>query len=117
MASPTSSWSFSDSMGRAKPKTVAAQLARLRVEAVWRCISILDPDLKGEAKLEMARKMLTLVDGKDRTQPPPPAIRITAAQVEGIIWANIQCINPRCPMLLFSKQIADELNEFFMPEE
>jgi len=29
----------------------------------------------------------------------------------------MQCINPRCPMLLFSNQIADELNEFFKPEE
>jgi hypothetical protein len=29
----------------------------------------------------------------------------------------MQCINPRCPMLLFSNQIADELNEFFKREE
>ena len=39
-------------------------------------------DLKGEAKLEMARKMLTLVDGKDRTQPRSPARQITTAQVQ-----------------------------------
>jgi hypothetical protein len=97
--------------------TAAAQLARLRAEAVWRCVSILDPDLKGEAKLEIARRMLTLMDGKDRTPPKPPVVQITPAQVAGIFWANIQCINPRCPMLLFSKQIADELNEFFTPEE
>jgi hypothetical protein len=25
--------------------------------------------------------------------------------------------HPRCPMLLFSNQIADELNEFFKKEE
>jgi len=44
---------------------------------------------------------------------PDRGIIITPAQVEGIIWQNMQCINPRCPMLLFSNQIADELNEFF----
>jgi hypothetical protein len=37
--------------------------------------------------------------------------------VEGIVWENLQCINPRCPMLLFSKQIAEELNEFFRGED
>jgi len=42
---------------------------------------------------------------------------ITPAQVTSVIWANMQCINPRCPMLLFSNQIADELNEFFKQEE
>jgi hypothetical protein len=29
------------------------------------------------------------------------------------MWANIQCIYPKCSMLLFSKQIADEINDFF----
>ena len=100
-----------------KPATTAVRLAALQAEAVWRCISILDPDLRGEAKLEMARKMLTLVDGKDRTQPRPPAKRISPAQAESIVWANMQCIHPKCPMLLFSRQIADELNEFFKPGE
>ena len=94
-------------------QTTASQLAALKVGAVWRCLSILSPDLKGEAKLKAARKILTLVDGKDRTQPHLPTQRIVPAQVESIVWENMQCINPRCPMLLFSKQIADELNEFF----
>jgi hypothetical protein len=42
---------------------------------------------------------------------------ITPAQAASMIWPNMQCINPRCPMLLFSNQIADELNEFFKGEE
>jgi hypothetical protein len=97
--------------------TTAARLAAIRTEAVWRCLSILSPDLKGEAKLDMARRVLTVVDGRDRTPPRPPARQITPAQVQEIVWANMQCINPKCPMLLFSNQIADELNEFFKEEE
>jgi hypothetical protein len=42
---------------------------------------------------------------------------ISPAQVQDIVWRNMQCINPRCPMLLFSNQIAEELNEFFRQEE
>ncbi len=94
-------------------RRVIAEIARLRVEAVWRCLGVLRPDLRGEAKKEFARKMLSLGDGIDRTPTKPVARQITPAQVEGIVWENMQCINPRCPMLLFSKQIAEELNEFF----
>jgi hypothetical protein len=34
-----------------------------------------------------------------------------------MVWRNMQCINHRCPMLLFGKQLADELNEFFVEGE
>ena len=98
-------------------QTAAARLAAVRAEAAWKCVSILAPDLRGEVKLEMARRVLTLVDGEDRTPPRPPATQITPALVESIVWENMQCINPKCSMLLFSKQIADELNEFFKPEQ
>lgn len=95
----------------------AVQLAALRAEAVLVCLNVLCPDLKGEAKKELARKMLSLADGKDRTQPSCPARQIGPSQVEEIILANVQCIHPWCPMLLFSKQIAEELNEFFREEQ
>ena len=95
---------------------MAAELAAIRAKAAWRCVSLLAPDLRGEAKLEAARRVLSAVDGRDRSEPPPPAIRITPAQVEGIICPNLQCIHPRCSALLFSNQIADEINQFFNTE-
>jgi hypothetical protein len=67
-----------------------------------------------EARKELARKVLDLSRGEDRK---PPRIMITSARVASIIWPNSQCINPRCPMVLFTKEIADELNEFFKGEE
>jgi hypothetical protein len=84
---------------------------------VWDCLNVLCPDLKDEAKKELARKMLSVVDEKDRTPPRCPARQISPAQVEEIIWANLQCIHPKCPMLLFSKQISEELNEFFREKQ
>ena len=98
----------------AKDKAIR-QLARQRVDAVWTCLDVLCPDLALEAKKVLAEKVLDLSRGE--AQKPPPRIQITPAQVSSIIWPNMQCINPRCPMLLFSNQIADELNEFFRGEE
>jgi hypothetical protein len=88
--------------------------ARQRVEAVWTCLDVLCPDLALEDKKILAEKVLDLSRGEDQK---PPRIMISPAQVESMIWPNMQCINPRCPMLLFSNQIADELNEFFKGEE
>ena len=88
--------------------------ARQRVEAVWTCLDVLCPDLTPQAKKALAEKVFELSRGEEQK---PPRIQITPAQVTSIIWANMQCINPRCPMLLFSNQIADELNEFFRGEE
>ena len=97
-------------------KRAAIKLAaRQRVEAVWTCLDILCPDLALEAKKVIARKALNLTRGEE--QKPPPRIMITPAQVSSIIWPNMQCINPRCPMVLFTNEIAEELNEFFKPEE
>ena len=84
--------------------------ARQRVEAVWTCLGVLCPDMKPQEKKALAEKVFELSRGKDQK---PPQIKITPAQVTSIIWGNMQCIHPHCPMLLFSNQIADELNEFF----
>jgi hypothetical protein len=98
----------------AEVKAAIKLAARQRVEAVWACLGVLCPDLVPQAKKALAEKVFDLCRGKDQK---PPRIQITPAQVESIIWPNMQCINPRCPMLLFSNQIADELNEFFREEE
>src|SRR5664280_880487 len=96
-------------------KRAAIKLAaRQRVEAVWACLDILCPDMALKAKNVLAEKVLDLSRGEEQK---PPRIMITPAQVSSIIWANMQCIQSRCPMLLFSNQIADELNEFFKGEE
>ena len=95
---------------RAAIKIAACQ----RVEAVWTCLGVLRPDLTPQGKKALAEKVFELSRGKDQK---PPRIMITPAQVTSIIWGNMQCINPRCPMLLFLNQIAEEHNEFFKQED
>ena len=88
----------------AEEKAAIKVAARQRVEAVWSCLGVLRPDLTPQTKKALAEKVFDLCRGEDRKAP---RIQITPAQVTSIIWSNLQCINPRCPMLLFSNQIAD----------
>ncbi len=97
----------------AKDKAIT-QLAFRRVEAVWTCQDIWCPDMALEAKKVLAEKVLDLSRGEERK---PPRIMITPAQVQEIVWRNSQCANRYCSMVLFSNEIAEELNEFFKAEE
>jgi hypothetical protein len=58
--------------------------------------------------------ILALIDGEDRRLPEK---EITDPQVVEMVWRNMQCISRRCPMLLFGKQLADELNQFYAEDE
>jgi hypothetical protein len=89
------------------------ELAARRVEAAWTCVNVLCPDLALPDKKALATKVLDLCRGE--IQPAP--IRIFPAQVEEMVWRNSQCANRYCSMVLFSREIADELNEFFRQEE
>jgi len=88
--------------------------ARQRVKDVWTCLNILCPDLTLKAKKVIAREALNLTREEERK---PPRIMITPAQVASIVWPNSQCANRYCSMVLFTNEIADELNEFFKPED
>ena len=58
----------------------------------------------------MAQQFLDLSRGSHELPIP---IRINPAQVQEIVWRNSQCANRHCSMVLFSREIAEELNEFF----
>jgi hypothetical protein len=90
------------------------QLARQRVETAWNCVGVLCPSLTLQAKKVLAQRVLDPCRGEEQTVA---RIQITPAQVQEVVWRNMQCINPHCPMVLFSREIAEELNEFFKQEE
>ena len=85
------------------------RLALTRVYLKMTC-----PDIDHSTRTELANSILALMDGKDRSVSRR---QITDAQVVEMVWRNIQCINHHCPMLLFGKQLAEEINEFFKDEE
>jgi hypothetical protein len=85
-------------------------LAHTRVVVALTCVNTLCPDLSASGKRRMVNQILTLSEGKGRSIPPK---QITEAQVVEMVWRNMQCINHGCPLLLFGKQLAEEINEFF----
>ena len=95
-------------------KSAISEHAARRVEAAWNCVNVLRPDLHVEGRKDLARQFLDL--SRDGYQPPQP-VRISPAQVSEMVWRNCQCANRYCSMVLFPKEVADELNEFFKPED
>jgi hypothetical protein len=73
------------------------------------------PDLDQSMRTVLGDLIIALVDGEDRRSQQHR--KITDAAVNEMVWRNVQRINRRCPMLLFGRQFADELNEFFAEEE
>jgi predicted metal-binding protein len=93
------------------------ELAHTRVVAALTCVNALCPGLDSSGKRRMVNQILTLSDGKDR-----PILRkqITEAQVVEMVWRHSQCVlnqTGRCPLLVFGKQLAEEINEFFREDE
>ena len=72
------------------------------------------PDLDQNTRIMLADLIIALFDGENGRSERR---KIADAQVNEMVWRNMQCINHRCPMLLFGKQLADELNEFFVEGE
>jgi hypothetical protein len=103
-------------MSRDQSKRLAIkELAARRVEAVWTCLGVLCPDLPLPDRKALAETVLDLTRGE--RPAAPKRIAITPAQVQEIVWRTSQCANRYCSMLLFSQEMAAELNEFFGPED
>jgi hypothetical protein len=61
--------------------------------------------------------ILALIDGEDRRLSQK---KLADAQVVEMVWRHSQCVHNqtgKCPLLLFGKQLADEINEFFTGDE
>lgn len=87
------------------------------MEAAWKCVTALRPELTPLDKRKLAVVLLRVCDefNSDGTSTPTP--RITAAQITSMVWTNSQCIQKSCPMLLFADRLAAELNEFFQQKD
>jgi hypothetical protein len=81
------------------------------VKAVRGLIDSLVPHATPRQKKRLANKILTLLDGTDRT------VRITQDQARDLILPHLQCIKDNCPQLCFWEPISRTLNIFFNGED
>ncbi len=82
-------------------------LAVMRTHCAYRCVVALLPDADDKRRVKIARQILTLCDGRDRS------VKITPAQAQDIILPHVQCIARECPACFFWEPISRSLNFFF----
>jgi hypothetical protein len=103
-------------MGQARRRRAAIrELAARRVEAVWTCLGVLCPDLSLLNRKALAETVRDICRGENQAEAK--RIEINPAQIQEMVWRNSQCANRHCSMVLFSREIADELNEFYRSED
>ena len=93
-------------------QSASSELAQRRVMAVLACLKELCPSADSSAQQLLANQILMLVDGNDLAVPQR---LITPAALYEMFTRNSQCVlnrTGRCPLLVFTKQFCEELNEF-----
>ncbi len=90
--------------------TKFTHVARRRVVAVLECIDVLLPGIDARRKKRIAKKILSICEGKDR-----PA-EISPAQAQQLVMGHLQCLARNCPLLIFAEPLSRELNEFLKGE-
>lgn len=66
------------------------------------------------------RRAVRITSGKPDSPSPKAKRRITDAQIVELVWAHSQCVHNqagKCPLLIFGKQLAEALNEFFWSDD
>jgi hypothetical protein len=92
--------------------TLQRRIALTRVYLRMAC-----PGIDQSTRTKLADSILALIDDQDLAVPQR---RITDAQVVETVCRNSQCIRNQtgmCPLLVFGRQLAEEINEFFASEE
>jgi hypothetical protein len=75
------------------------------------------PDIDPGTLPKLADSILALIGGQDIAMPQK---KITDAHAVEMVWRHSQCVlnqTGRCPLLVFGRQLGEEINEFFMEEE
>ena len=87
-----------------------SSLAAIRATVAFRTANALLPDADDRRKMRIARRILSLCDGQDRSP------KLTEPIMREIILRNSQCLQRNCPMLLFTEPIVRQINAYFAEE-
>ena len=95
-----------------------------QVNAVQRRIALTSAYLKAicpgidqSKRSKLADSILALITDQDSAMQQR---KITDAQIVEMVWRQSQCVlnqTGKCPLLIFNKQLAEEINEFFAGDE
>jgi hypothetical protein len=91
--------------------------AQRRIALTSAYLKVICPAIDLSTRTRLVDSILALIDGEDRRVPQK---KITDPQAVEMVWRHSQCVlnqTGRCPLLVFGRQLAEEINEFFKEEE
>jgi hypothetical protein len=94
---------------------VNAVQRRIAVTSAY--LRVICPGIDRSKRSRLVDSILALIDGEDRRLRQN---KISDGQAVEMVWRHSQCVlnhTGRCPLLIFNKQLAEEINEFFAQEE
>lgn len=103
-------------MARRKLSDDQINTAQRRIALTGAYLKVVCPGVNQSTRTKLADSILALIDGGDRRLPQK---KITDAQVVEMVWRHSQCVfnqTGKCPLLVFGRQLAEEINEFFTGE-
>ena len=90
--------------------------AQRRIALTVAYLKVLSPGINRSTRKSLTDLILALIDGEDGRLPQN---KITDGQAVEMVWRHSQCVlnqTGRCPLLVFGRQLAEEINEFFKEE-
>jgi len=94
-----------------EPNAAQRRIALTRAYLKMAC-----PDIDQSNRTKLAHSILALIDDQHSAMRHR---KITDAQIVEMVWRHSQCVlnqTGRCPLLVFGRQLAEEINEFFKEE-
>jgi hypothetical protein len=104
-------------VARRKHSENESNAAQRRVALTLAYLKVVRPDIDQCKRTRLVDSILALIDGEDRAMSHPG---ITDAQAVEMVWRHSQCVRNqtgKCPLLVFGRQMAEEINEFFAGDE
>ena len=104
-------------MARCKYPQDEFNAAQRRIALTGAYLKVVCPGINQSTRTKLADSILALIDGEDRTLPQR---KITDPQAVEMVWRHSQCVlnqTGKCPLLVFGRQLAEEINEFFTEDE
>ena len=88
-----------------------------RIALTLAYLEVICPDIDHSRRIETANSILSVICDIGRRLSQK---KITDSQAVEMVWRNSQRVRNqtgKCPLLVFGRQLANELNEFFTHEE
>ena len=104
-------------MARCKYPQDEFNAAQRRIALTGAYLKVVCPGINQSTRTKLADSILSLIDGKN---PSVQRKQFTDAQAVEMVWRHSQCVlnqTGKCPLLVFGKQLAEEINEFFREDE